>query len=71
MNKLIDDKLKLLCEECRKKATQKKMGYSNFNLSIRPSTITLDFDFSNDQINKENINSNRNTLENRVKASKS
>lgn len=47
------------------------MGYSNFNLSIRPSTITLDFDFSNDQINKENINSNRNNLENRVKASKS
>ncbi|CAK83898.1 unnamed protein product (macronuclear) [Paramecium tetraurelia] len=68
VNKLIDEKLKLVCEECRKKTTQKKLGYHNFNISIQPTPIN--FDFSIDNENKENcLSSNRNA--NRVKASKS
>ncbi|CAK58059.1 unnamed protein product (macronuclear) [Paramecium tetraurelia] len=69
VNKLIDEKLKLVCEECRKKTTQKKLGYHNFNISIQPTPIN--FDFSIDHENKENcVSSNRNAA-NRVKASKS
>lgn len=68
VNKLIDEKLTLVCEECRKKTTQKKLGYHNFNISIQPTPINFDFSVENE--NKENyLSSNRNI--NRVKASKS
>ncbi|CAD8117363.1 unnamed protein product [Paramecium sonneborni] len=71
VNKLIDEKLKLVCEECRKKTTQKKLGYHNYNISIQPTPINFDFSIGNE--NKENcLLSNRNANNaNRVKASKS